>query len=200
MPMSEYHDPTDPRLHTRDLPPILQALGWRTAGDEVGDRVAVYDLPDRRVQIIYGIDAMRDPQALSADMSLTTAAFDGACSRIGGREDGFHPLVRAWKGIRTEGPEITPDHVRRLSEQAIAWAEAQDLDAALREHAALPTDAPGARPVWHLAALSLLGDAARLARYRDSFAAGDRLGFVPYVTADFIDRAADLCAENTGKA
>ncbi|MDN3719635.1 hypothetical protein QW131_11790 [Roseibium salinum] len=62
------------------------------------------------------------------------------------------------------------------------------MDKALRDHAALPTNAPGARPIWHLAALALLGDVAKLKFYQASFEAGDRLGFVNYVTKDYIDR------------
>lgn len=66
---------------------------------------------------------------------------------------------------------------------------------ALHDHAALPTDAPGARPIWHLAALALLGDVAKLKPYQASFEAGDRLGFVPYITKDYIDRAVTLAEE-----
>lgn len=75
------------------------------------------------------------------------------------------------------------------------WAEAQDLDKALWDHAALPTNAPGARPIWHLAALALLGDVMKLKSYQASCAAGDRLRFVNYITKDYIDRAVALAEE-----
>ncbi|EEE35397.1 hypothetical protein RKLH11_4073 [Rhodobacteraceae bacterium KLH11] len=59
--------------------------------------------------------------------------------------------------------------MRQASDEAIAWAQGQDLDMALQDYAALPTDAPGARPIWHLGALAVLGDAARLQSYQASF-------------------------------
>lgn len=85
--------------------------------------------------------------------------------------------------------------ILQASNEVIVWAQKQDLDRALQDHAALPTDAPGAQPIWHLAALAVLGELARLKSYQASFEARDRLGFVPYVTKDFIDRAMSLAEE-----
>ena len=92
-------------------------------------------------------------------------------------------------------PEVEIENVARLSDEAIDWAKKQDLPAALIEHAGLPTNAPGARPIWHLAALAILGDVAKLRSYHSSFVDGDRLGFVNYVTTDYIERALEQ-AEN----
>ena len=69
---------------------------------------------------------------------------------IRGRGGSYTPLARAQKGLRVRVPEILEDHVRQASDEAIAWAQEQDLDQALQEYAAFPTTAPGARPVWHL--------------------------------------------------
>ena len=44
-------------------------------------------------------------------------------------------------------------------------------------------------------ALALLGDIAKLKSYQASFEGGDRLGFVPYVTKGYIDRAVSLAEE-----
>ncbi len=44
-------------------------------------------------------------------------------------------------------------------------------------------------PLRHLAALAIAGDVERLNSYKNSFEKGDRLGFVPYITVDMIDRA-----------
>ncbi|MGX7950382.1 DUF6990 domain-containing protein [Oleidesulfovibrio alaskensis] len=74
------------------------------------------------------------------------------------------------------------------------WLSSLLLGRGLR-HATLPTAAPGTRPIWHLAALVLPSDAAKLKFYQASFEAGDRLGFVPYITKDYIDRAMSLAGE-----
>lgn len=81
------------------------------------------------------------------------------------------------------------DDIIRLSDKAISWARSQNIDEGLRVYRALPTDVKGAMPIRHLAALAMAGDTGRLDDYKKSFEKGDRLGFVPYVTSDMIDRA-----------
>jgi len=70
-----------------------------------------------------------------------------------------------------------------------------DLAEALDLNINLPTDSKGSAPLLHLAALAILGRVDRLKSYRTSFETGDRLGFVPYITKDFIDRAVVLAEE-----
>ena len=51
-------------------------------------------------------------------------------------------------------------------------------------------------PLYHLAALSILGDAERLNEYLIYFQNGNRLGFVPYITEDMIYRALNISRIN----
>jgi hypothetical protein len=76
-----------------------------------------------------------------------------------------------------------------MSEKAISWARSQNIESGLMGYRNLPTDAKGAMPLRHLAALAVAGDVERLEGYKKSFDMGDRLGFVPYITASMIDRA-----------
>lgn len=176
-------------MKSKEVTDVLKALGWRTYTDEVGDKSTRFCLPDRTVQIIYGIRKYGDEQQLETTLSASSNAFSHGCKTIDSALGSYAPLVRSRKGLTYQVPEILEEHVRQASDEAIAWAQEQDLDRALRDHAASPTNAPGARPIWHLAALALLGDIEKLKFYQASFAAGDRLGFVPYVTKDYIDRA-----------
>ena len=176
-------------MKINDIDNVLTSLGWTTRTDEVGDKIACHQLSDRVVDIIYGVRRLPGEQQLEVMRSTSTEAFSRVCAKIDIGNGAYTPLVRAWKGLRIRAPEIMEEHVRQVSDEAIAWAAEQDLDKALQEHAALPTDAPGARPIWHLAALALLGNVVELKSYQASFEAGDRLGFVNYVTKDFIDRA-----------
>lgn len=187
-------------MKTKEATQILTALGWSIHIDEVGDKVAHFALSDRIVGIIYGIRKFSQDEQFEATLSASTSTFSVACMGIRGGGGGYTPLARAQKGLRIRASEILEEHVHQASEEAIAWAEAQDLDKALRDHAALPTNAPGARPIWHLAALALFGDEAKLKSYQTSFAAGDRLGFVNYVTKDYIDRAVTLAEQNKAGA
>lgn len=176
-------------MNTREVTKILKDIGWMAFTDEVGDRYTHFVLPDRTVQIIYGVRTFSDEQQLEATRSLTTDVFSGVCLEISGRGGKYTPLARAWKGICIRAPEIMEEHVQQASDEAIAWAKDQDLDRALEKHAVLPTDAPGARPIWHLAALALLADVTKLKAYQSSFESGDHLGFAKYVAKDYIDRA-----------
>ncbi|WP_421667180.1 DUF6990 domain-containing protein [Pseudomonas syringae] len=71
----------------------------------------------------------------------------------------------------------------------MSWARAQNIEEGLAAYRKMPTHAKGVMPVRHLAALAIAGDTGRLEEYKKSFETGDRLGFVPYVTSDMINRA-----------
>ena len=176
-------------MKTGDATRVLRTLGWSIHRDETGDKGATYALPDRIVRIVYGIRPLPQTAQFEAVFSLSTPAFSAACLTIDPEGSAYAPLVAASKGYRDRAPDIVEHHIRQASDAVLAWAEAQDLDQALRARADLPSSAPGAAPIWHLAALALRGDLDRLNRYQASFEAGDRLGFVPYITRDHIDRA-----------
>ncbi len=175
---------------------ILKALGWTTRKDEVGDSVAYYTLSDRDVQIIYKIDKVPKEEWFISTLSVSNDEFNTYCSKIFKERKRFSHLVPANKGIDIRAPEILEQHINQASAQAIEWAKQQDLDAALQEYRLKkPVDCWGTLPVKHLAALAILGDIDKLKFYQTSFAAGDRLGFVPYITKDFIDRAVALAEQ-----
>lgn len=181
-------------MRTRDVTPVLKALGWKAYTDEVGDKYTHYELSDRVVEIIYSVRRGLDHQDFRAMLSVSTDAFSIAYKRID-NETGLTLLSSSLERADIRASEILEDHVRQASEEAIAWAKEQDLAAGLQKHAALPTTAPGTGPVLHLAALAVLRDVTKLKSYQASWAAGDRLGFVPYVTKDYIDRAVSLAEE-----
>ena len=187
-------------MKTKEVTEILKGLGWQAYTDEVGDKYTHFRLPDRTAQIIYGVRKFRDDEQLEAMLSLTTEAYSEAGATIGADRGSYTPLIRAWNGLKVRAPEIMEEHVRQISDEAIVWAKDQDLVAGIEANAKLPTDAPGSRPIWHLAALAVSGDVGKLKSYQASFESGDRLGFVPYVTKDYIDRAVAFAEEHSAKA
>lgn len=182
-------------MNIKEATDALKVIGWVTGKDDVGDRNAKLHLADRSARIIYGIERIRDRQKFSAMLSVTTDIFSIACKHIYPDSYNDSPLIRAFKGVTLYAPELTGEHIRQISDQCIAWAKEQDLEAGLLAHAELPTTAPGARPIWHLAALAVIGDVEKLKFYQISFADGDRLGFVPYITKDHIDRALKFASD-----
>ncbi|KRA84490.1 DUF6990 domain-containing protein [Altererythrobacter sp. Root672] len=187
-------------MTNKDVTKILKELGWLALTDEVGDRYATIKLIDRNINFIYGIKNTSNYQKIESSLSVYTDIFSYTCVYIHGDSNGACPLVVARSGIDIRAPEILEEHVRQASNEAIAWASAQDLDKALQEHAELPTNAPGNRPIRHLAALAILGNVPRLKYYQASFAAGNRLGFVPYITKDYVDRAVALAEKYSDHA
>ncbi len=173
----------------------LQMLGWDLSRDETGARFASFQLSDREVMAGYGVRQLLEQQVLWLSPFVATEAFSNACAGICADLRDSEPIVFAQDKPRISVPQVLDQHVRQASEKAIAWAQEQDLDLALREHAALPTSSSGVLPVWHLAALVLIGDVERLKSYLKSFDAGDRLGFVPYITRDYIFRALQLAED-----
>ena len=169
--------------------------GWRHARDEVGDTFSIFNLPDRTVQLIAGIRHGLHHQTLDAMLSVSTEAFSLAYRTIG--QSGSHasaPLCVNRNGLRLRVEVLTGEDVVRFLADALLWARDVDLAEALKEHVDRPTNAPGNRPLLHLAALAVTSKLDRLLAYQRAFAAGDRLDFVPYITEGYVDRAVAVCA------
>lgn len=182
-------------MKTNEVSKVLMTLGWKNYTDDVGDKFSIYHFPDRIVNIIYRVRKSGEDQLLSFDLTASTGAFSYACKSIYPQYGNYASLIRRQKGLSYQVPVITEEHVRQATAEAVAWVKELDLERVLREHAARPTNSPGTFPILHLAALTLQGDVAKLKSYQASFEAGDRLGFVVYVTKDHIDRAVALAEE-----
>jgi len=175
----------------------FKSYGWSIETDEVGDKIGLLNLPDRIVDVIPHLQRVKGKQQLSILPTLSTRIFSDYCKAVDGRGENYTPLIRARKRILITSYELQYEDISHISDSAIDWAQEQDLNNAIQDHAALPTDAPGARPVWHLASLAILGEVERLKFYQASFETGDRLGFVNYVTKEYIDRAVALAEGRT---
>ena len=152
----------------------------------------MYRLSDRCVSMDYSVRRYSDSNSLSLISSVRTTVFSDTCFKISDTDSGIDPFVIEKRFTNIQPREIHAGHVRQASDMVIRWAQEQDFDETLREHAALPTSAPGARPIRHLAALALIGDADRLTYYLKKFDAEDRLGFVDHITQDHVERALEI--------
>lgn len=171
------------------LEPTILSLGWIIDEDELNDAFANYILEDRVVQWIFSFDKIRGQQKIGGMLSLSTDKFSDACSIIFGEDKSYYPLVRSLKNIDVRAENLTVNNVKEASDSALIWAQCQNLENALKEYSLLPTSAPGARPIWHLAALAILGDVEKLQTYHDGFRNGEHLGFAPYIGMEHINRA-----------
>ena len=174
---------------------IFESMGWTYSRDEWGNSFATFRQPDRYAVMYFGVRRLPIRWQMSLIISVKTEAFSDACAKI-------HPdcatndsLVSHWTSPNFVVEDIVERDVRHVSKEALKWMLKLDLNRKIREHAALPTNAFGAKPIWHLAALALIGASDRLQSYLDSFDAGDRLGFVDYITRGHVERALRLAKD-----
>jgi hypothetical protein len=178
---------------------VLISLGWVRYRDEVGDSV----LTKRTEKGVVWFVTRNNTFGIDLNPVISTDVFD-KFDHIIGANDVDHYTGKITRRRYAEGSVIcqsqcrlhkedyTEEDVVLMSNQILEWAASVDIEAGLADLRALPTDCLGAMPVRHLAALAVAGDVETLGRYRDSFAAGDRLDFVPYIDEGYIARALEL--------
>lgn len=175
-------------MKEKDVVLILKEQGWICSKDEVGDYFCVTDVGGAQLQVIPSVGKRSDHFRVSLMPSISSKEFSEAVSLILGEGGSNVPVV-----VSNEAPEklssFSSDDVIRLSEKAVSWARSQSIEEGLMVYRKLPADVKGAMPIRHLAALAIAGDTGRLYEYKKHFEKGDRLGFVPYITIDMIDRA-----------
>jgi hypothetical protein len=188
-------------IETReDFLAVLAELGWWPGRDEVGDRNAEIRIGNF---IVKGLLGRRDTRlagnpngalimGLSAWVTIDAVSVAYTVINYPRKRIADHCIICQTDGPSIKKPFITRDDVVKHSDEVVAWAKSCDIDAGLKTLRDLPTNSIGAMPARHLAALAEAGDVETLTRYRDSFASGDRLGFVPYITDEFITRALEF--------
>lgn len=173
---------------------VLKDNGWLCKKDDVGDFYCVKNFPGISMQIIPCVKKFSGGFSVSLMSSLSVDAFSRAVRCIFGKGANYTPLIVGDEKV-VDFDEILESDILLLAEQAVSWAQAQDVEIGLTFYRNLPTNAKGAMPLRHLAALAVAGDVARLVYYRKSFEQGDRLGFVPYITSEMLDRAIEVAKQ-----
>lgn len=190
------------QIETRDdLVAYFEQLGWTPGRDEVGDRNAEMRINDK---ILHPLLSRRDTRYSGNPNGFLLFEMGGwiTCDAISAAYTLMHyPKKRFSHNCPVENspdykirqPLVYEDDVKAISDAYIEWGRNYDMAAGLKALRDLPTDSIGDMPARHLAALAAHGDVEALTRYRDSFAAGDRAGFVcNYITADYINIALDF--------
>ncbi|MFI8982640.1 DUF6990 domain-containing protein [Ectopseudomonas khazarica] len=171
-----------------ELVSIMEEQGWTCKKDEVGDCFCIIVVDNIQIQVIPFIGKRADHFRVSLAPSISSREFSEAVGFIYGEGRDYSPII-----FSNEPPKklasLSAEDVLQLADEAISWALSQSLEDGLTAYRGLPTAAKGAMPLRHLAALAITGDVERLEGYKQSFAEGDRLGFVPYITVDMVDRA-----------
>ncbi len=156
----------------------------------------LWTLQDRTLIVIPEFFSFHDCDVLISSASVSEPSFTNAAAAISGRK--HCPIIDKFgTGIRR--PVFTTKDVERRAEDLIDWAKSLDLDSYIEEFRSLPTNSHGLNPLRHLTALALSGDKEKLWDYQTCFANNNRLGFIVYVTKDYVDRALAIAEERRNK-
>lgn len=185
----------DAPLSKADLFNALQAEGWTVNRDrDDGSRLAMrhdggkifYLLPDVRVTAKGTRIDWRE--------AIVPNAYIRAVSIIANEPKRYYPL--AWRqSTKHELPNMTVKAALAGLGDVLSQLANEDLDKSLEETASLPLSSPGNGPIRLLAAKACRGDCRDLHNMRDKMLAGDRQGFVPYVTVAHLERAIEACRQ-----
>lgn len=194
-------------MEKKDIERYLADWGWRIEKDEVGDKSAYLSLIDKEISIgwtlrgLYRRATHKTTYKLTLTPSISTKEFSKIFNNIHNKPPfyNFRHILTNLQHYSLEELEINVEHLQRLTDEAVAWAKAQDIENILNKHASLPTDTFGSNPLKLLTSLVLLGDVKKLKYFKDSFEKGERLGFVPYITKDYINRAYSAALERENK-
>lgn len=175
-----------------ELAQAFAARGWRVVRDEtsmpcgelrLGDRVLLAILTKRSPVFPFHLGGWVTTDAISA--AYTLMAYP--------RKRIVESCVLALSPQIDIAKEVADDaDIDAAIAEWIAWGQRVDCDAALEALLDKEANGLGDMPARHLAALAATGGVEVLQRYADAFAAGDRLGFVPYITADYVTTALEF--------
>lgn len=184
-------------MNYKEIAKIMKNLKWRSSVDEVNVRFFEHDLGDRYITAIPGILKPTGGVRVSFGCVISARNFDVVVAKIRNekKSDGAGILLRKSPSVSCSGAEIGEKEISECANEMIEWGKQQDLDELLEKCCQYPTDSVGARPVFHLAALAMKGKLDILEDYLRSFQKGNRLGFVPYITIDYIERAIEVGKE-----
>lgn len=192
-------------IKMKEVRELFKAHDWLSRRDEAGDLILTLPLEDRVLSIIPTLRKTYidktytlTEETFSCMHSVTTEKFNHAITFMDSTDKGGYPIVSSvWEpdAIKIQKESIVAEDIIKFIPVLIDWAHAADIEEGLKEYRNLPTNSVGSRPLLHLAALACHGDVDVLVRYQHSFELGDRLGFVPYVTKDMIDRAIEYAKQ-----
>lgn len=176
----------------KEIIEIFLQIGWKKKRSE-----CIYDLGDRFVQILPKLKILTERDKLALSPCVSTVAFQSAIKEISGLKSVDTPIVGDFReNDFVYSQQLKYEDIVSVSDDILRWASGVDIVSVLESFREIPTNAVGDQSLKHLTALALLGDSITLDRYKRSFASGDRLGFIPLVTADFIDRALIISERN----
>lgn len=178
-----------------DVLSVFQQFGWSISKDSVGDRSLCFRLTDNTQ--ITGTPAFRklpDSKLIESLFGVSFDFLDSVITKIEKKRK-VSPWHVCQGSFKWKKDFFNESDIVSISNELLEWAKQQNVEDGLSVFRNYPTDSVGNMPLKHLGALAIAKDVNKLSYYLKSFKAGDRLGFVPYITQDFIERALKIAEE-----
>jgi hypothetical protein len=178
-------------VNAKDLALAFAARGWSVSGGDMaelrmGDRVVVSFFGKRGPNFPFNLSGWITNDAVSVAHTMIMHPNKRRAESV--------PVVRSGHIVIDEAVASDED-VDRGCAALIDWTSKADLDAGITALLDKDANSRGILPTYHLAALAATGGVEELQCYADGFAGGDRVGFVPYITADYIMAALEFAKQ-----
>lgn len=189
--------PQKATLSKSDIFRLLSDTGWTVVRDkDDGSRYATLTEHDRIIRVLPTISQSSRGTRIDWRDGICSKNFAKAISIIGARSEAFHPMVLR-NGKCQIANQLTLQDVKCGLGELLENARETDLDCLLDDVLKLPTSAPGHAPLRLLAAMVCKGSFFELIEMRDKMKAGDRMGFVPYIQLEHLERALEAYRINS---
>ena len=169
----------------------LTKLGWRTRSSG-GEKIAAKQDGDSLLQVIVQHFELSDSVKLALSVSASSKEFGKCCAKIMNEKSSHEPLCQTY--LENLYADLSKVDVQSISDEVESWWKVQAIEDAIKSKSQPPPET-GQAQLYHLAALAYLGDFNTLMDYQQVFAKGQRMGFVPMIEAEMIDRAVDIALE-----
>ncbi len=169
---------------------LFKSLGWLVHGIEGKENLlAIYQLPDREVQILYNDEITKDCPEFDIGFSITTGILSSICRTIDPINSQNLPDLQLYfnkKGLKIVEEKISASRLELELDDTLEWAmENIDIHRLFRCRYGIPPWKTSKTSetddvhygLLHIGALALLGDVETLQFYHRSFGGGDHLGF-----------------------
>ena len=163
----------------------LTDLGW--APHSGSQAILTMTFPDRIAKLLPTCGDTSEPAMLMFHESVASTAVRDAQFAIMGIRP-LSSLVTNGDGTQVPLARATAEVLAQNSEDILDWVQGLDMNAVLAQHLATPPRESPMRATQHVCVLAVLGETARLERYRKAQAGPEPL-LPPGIKQDWLEKA-----------
>ncbi|WP_299727532.1 hypothetical protein [uncultured Tateyamaria sp.] len=167
----------------------LSGRGWTISRDKT-EVVARTSKAAEQAQIIIQARPARGETRVTFICSAAPERFNHAVAKISGDGVPAQEPIEQCRIVRSRSEYIDEDFAGMETEFQEWWSQ-RNLDETVRKLVTQYSEF-GSGPLHHLAALAVCQENETLNLIKSRFEDGDKSGFLPYITVDYVDRAIEI--------